>query len=109
VSKYRVAFNLDLAQIAPSLDAKDPSERAAAEVVTTMLINAARLNAKDELQKVRRDPSLESDVKVIRMAEQMRKMMLTLMAEANLEVTHLANDTVISTKLPFEEGYEKAA
>jgi len=75
------------------------------EVVTKMLINEARRAAKEELHRIRRDQTMDADVKVIKMSEQIRKMMITLMAQANMTVKQISSNTHISTELPFEDAY----
>lgn len=75
------------------------------DVVTRMFINEARRASKEQLHAIRRDQTMDADVKVIKMSEQIRKMMITLMAQANMTVTRISDDTVISTELPFERTY----
>lgn len=106
MSKFRVAFNVDLSQIAPDAGV---SAEAAADAVRALLLKEARANARNELHSIRLDPELDHEVRVIKMAEQMRKLMLTLMAEANLEIDPLSEETPIETELPFEKEYRAAA
>ena len=107
MSKFKVAFNLDLTQIAPEalMGSGEVPLSTVEDVVTTMFINEARRAAKDKLHDIRKDQMMDSDVKVIKMAEQIRKMMITLMAEANMTVERIADDVEISTELPFERAY----
>ena len=107
MSKFKVAFNLDLSQIAPEA-LMGPGEvplETVEDVVTTMFINEARRAAKDKLHEIRRDQSMDADVKVIKMSEQIRKMMITLMAQANMSVERISDNVEISTELPFERSY----
>jgi hypothetical protein len=107
-SKVKVSFNLDLSQIAPEvlLDASVSLNEGTQEAVTKLLLRGARKTAKDELRKLHRDAVIDADVKVIKTAELMRKIMFTLMAEANMEVEELPESTEIQTQLPFEREYE---
>lgn len=109
MSKFKVAFNLDLSQIAPEalMGPGEVSLDTIQEVVAKMLLSQARKAAKDKLHSVRRDATMDPDVKVIQMADQIRKMMITLMAEANMSVEKISDDTVISTELPFEKNYRE--
>jgi len=75
----------------------------------SMVLKSARADAARELHRVRRDQEIDLDVKSIRMAEQIRKIMATLMAEANIKVESIAEDTPIQTRLPFEEQYDQAS
>jgi len=75
----------------------------------SMVLKAARADATRELHRVRRDQDIDLDVKSIRMAEQIRKIMATLMAEANLKVESIEEDVPVHTRLPFEERYQDAS
>lgn len=110
MSKFKVAFNLDLAQIAPEalMGPGEVSLETVEEVVSAMFLSQARKAAKDKLHAIRRDSEMDSDVKVIQMSEQIRKMMITLMAEANMSVERLDDSVEISTELPFERSYREA-
>lgn len=103
-AKFNISFNVDLSHIAPELmlDGRQPSEAEVSEVITSKMINQARAFAKSEYHRIRKDASMDNDVKAIKMAEQMQKMMLTLMAQANLEVSLMPESTHIETELPFE-------
>lgn len=107
MSKFKVSFNLDLTQIAPEalMGPGNVASSVVEDVVTTMFINEARKAAKDELHRIRRDQTMDADVKVIKMSEQIRKMMITLMAQANMTVEPIGDDVEISTELPFERSY----
>lgn len=109
MSKFRIVMDMDFAELAP----EDLAEAAGdvnviKDVVTKTLIQGARAQAKRDLHTIRRDASMDDDVRAIRMAEQLRKIMATMMAEANLSVETLPESTPISTKLPFEDRYEDA-
>jgi hypothetical protein len=108
VSKFKVEFNLDLTQIAPEAveETGEISLAAVSQTVSKMLLQQARKAAKDRMHQIRRDPNLDADVKVIQMSEQVRNMMLTLMAEANLKVERLCDEVEILTELPFEQNYK---
>ena len=109
MSKFKVSFNLDLSQIAPEA-LMGPGEvdlSVVEDVVTRMFINEARRAAKGELHKIRRDTMLDPDVKIIKMSEQIRRMMITLMAQANMSVERIADSVEISTELPFEKTYSE--
>lgn len=109
MSKFKVEFNLDLTQIAP--EALEQTEEVSLDVVSQtvgrMLLQQARKAAKDRIHQIRRDANLDPDVKVIQMSEQLRHMMLTLMAEANLKIERLSDDVEILTELPFEQNYQE--
>jgi hypothetical protein len=109
VSKFKVSFNLDLTQIAPEMlmGPTPVGTDVVEDVVTRMFINEARRAAKDELHRIRRDQAMDADVKVIKMSEQIRKMMITLMAQANMSVEAIGDDVEISTELPFEKAYDE--
>ena len=106
-SKFEVLFNVDVSHIAPEMlrGQAEPTADAVKEVITTMLIENARARSKAEFHKIRRDTVMDSEVKTIRMAEQLRSMMLSLMAQANLSVRQIADDVDIQTELPFERQY----
>lgn len=108
MSKFKVSMDLDLTQIAPeALMGPEPVPLSVVEdVFTDMLINEARKASRDSYQKLRRDQDMDPDVKAIKMAEHIRKMMLTLMAQANLSVERLDDSTTILTQLPFEKNYD---
>lgn len=109
MSKFRVAFDVDLTNIAPELSVgSEDVEATVSNMVSEMLLSQARAHAREELHKVRKDTSIDSDVKVLKMGEQLRKIMLTLMAEANLKIQPLPNDVVIHRELPFEREYSQA-
>lgn len=109
MSKFKVAFNLDLAQIAPEtlmqLGSKDVPLKTVSDVVATMLLGQARKSAKDKLHSIRLDSNIDPDVKIIKMSEQIRNMMITLMAESNMSVERLDDSVEIYTELPFERNY----
>lgn len=109
MSKFQVAFNLDLSQVAPeALMGPEPIDlEVVKEAVSAMLLSQARKAARDKLHEIRRDVGMDSDVKIIQMSEQIRKVMITLMAEANMTVTQLRDDVEISTELPFERNYQE--
>lgn len=109
MSKFKVAFNLDLAQIAPEalMGPGEVSLDTVEQVVSAMLLSQARKAAKDRLHAIRKDVAMDSDVKVIQMSEQIRNMMITLMAEANMTVEKLDDSVAISTELPFEKSYNE--
>lgn len=110
MSKFRVAFDLDLTDIAPEIATEQQDMKATVEgVVTSMLLSQARTKAREELHQVRKDPSLDNEVRTIKMGEQLRKIMLTLMAEANLNIEPLPAHTTIQRELPFERNYSCAA
>lgn len=106
MSKFKVAFSLDLTQIAPEvgLSQKGESLEEIQEVIASMFLVQTRKAARDKLHEIRCDTSLDSDVKIIQMSEQIRKMMFTLMAEANMSVERLDESVEISTELPFEKA-----
>lgn len=109
MSKFRIVMDMDFAELAPEdLDGTSADIAVVKDVVSKSLIEGARAQAKRDLHTVRRDRELDQDVKAIRMAEQLRKIMMTMMAEANLSVEELPASTPISTKLPFEDRYEDA-
>lgn len=108
MTKFRIAMDMDFADLAPELlKGSEADQEVVREAFTSMLIRGARANAKRELHDIRKDAVMDMDVKAIRMAEQLRKIMSTLMAEANLTVAPLDASTPISTTLPFEERYEE--
>lgn len=101
--KYRVSFDLDLGAIAPEpFEGSVNGVDAATEVVSTMLLRNTRLETLVEFRKVQTDPTTSRDEKAERQAMLLRKVMLTLMAEANLAVEKLPDNAVIQTELPFE-------
>lgn len=106
MSKFNVSFNVDLSHIAPDLGhGSEVTEGEVSETITKLLLGSARRQATEELHKVRKDACLDNDVKAIRMAEHLRKIMLTLMAEANLKIEAMPEDTAVQTELPFERQY----
>ncbi len=107
MSKFNISFNMDIQHIAPELlaEGKPVTPDQVEEAFTTMLLNDARKSAKAELHKIRTDPVMDSDVKAIKMAQQLRKIMFGIMAEANLVVTPIDEATEIQTELPFEQRY----
>ena len=108
-TKFRVVIDLDLRDIAPDVVCDDQvSEEAARDVFQNLILVEARSNAKRELHAIRRDAGMDMDVKSLRMAEQLRKIMGSLMAESNMTVKRLAGDHDISTTLPFENQYGAA-
>ena len=103
MSKFNVAFNVDLANILPVSDGGHrSSQEQASEAVRSLILAGARAQAKAKLQEIRIESESDQDVKMVKMAEQLRIMMFTLMAEANLVVSEISPDTEIQTKLPFE-------
>ncbi|WP_152542543.1 hypothetical protein [Sphingobium sp. Ant17] len=103
-SKFNIQINVDLKDIAPERKGEFNPEIAAA-VFQDLILRAARLQMKTQVEATRARPDLDSDVKTIKMAENLRGMMLGIMAEANMTVTELPADTIISTELPFERKY----
>lgn len=102
-------MDMDFAELAPEGLSGDSTDLDVVKsVFSKTLISGARANAMRELHSVRRDQEMDQDVKAIRMAEQLRKIMSTMMAEVNLHVETLPEATTISTKLPFEERYDDA-
>ncbi len=95
--KARISFDLDLSDFPDSYNVDKVRE-----VITKHLIGAARARHVSALHSIRKDDSLDMDVKAIRMAEGIIGMKLTLMAEANLEIAPLAQDAPVSNVLPFE-------
>jgi nitrogen regulatory protein PII-like uncharacterized protein len=107
VPKFNISLNVDIENIAPELlaEGKAVSPEQVEEAFSTMILNEARQHAKAELHAIRRDAVLDSDVKAIKMAEQLRKIMFSMMAECNMTVTPIAESTPIQTELPFEQRY----
>lgn len=109
MSKFRIVMDMDFAELAPEdLVGAASDIDVVKDVVSKSLIAGARAQAKRDLHTIRKDSDLDQDVKAIRMAEQLRKIMMTMMAEANLSVEELPSATPISTKLPFEDRYDDA-
>lgn len=108
MSKFRIVMDMDFGQIAPEAVGSGPADlETIREVFTAAVINPARSQSKADLHKIRTDADMDMDVKAIRMAEHLRKIMATLMAEANLQVQRLPADHEISTELPFERRYQE--
>jgi hypothetical protein len=104
--KFRVTMDMDFSQLAPDALCADGSQvENIRNAFKAMVLNNARAQAKDELHRIRMEPAMSADVKTIRMSEQLRAMMTTLMAEANLSVVPLSDATPIQTELPFERQY----
>lgn len=100
-SKYRVSFDLDIEGIKPE-DVTENGVRAAMK----RLLNSARAHEKTTLHGIRTSSNLSEDEKAIAMAGCLRGIMASLMAQANLSVESLPDDTHIETRQPFESEYE---
>ncbi len=103
MTKVLVAFSVDLGKLAPeafagSLDIKGTAEH----TIKAMLFDYARGQALADLRNVQKDPSLSKEQKATRMAAALRKSMLTLQAEANMDLTILPEETNLSTTHPVE-------
>lgn len=96
--KARITFDIDFEQ----LGADDLA--VATAVVQSQLINAARAYHKNGIQAARLNGDLSEEAKAVKLAEGVRSMMLTLMAQANMAVEALPDDAPISTELPFERA-----
>lgn len=104
--KVHVGFNVDLGKLNPEafegvVDTQEFVD-VAEETIKAMLLGFARRQALADLRDAQRDPTLTKEQKATRMAAALRKSMLTLQAEANLDVTILPEDTVIPTEHPAE-------
>jgi hypothetical protein len=103
VHKYRVSFDLDLGAVAPEpFEGVVDNDEIAANVVSTMLLKQTRLESLAAFRGLQRETGLSQDEKAERQAVLLKKVMLTLMAEANLSVEKLPDNTEIQTELPFE-------
>lgn len=109
MSKFRVIFDMDLNHIVPEMEEGSDEQEMVMELVRATLLTNARANIRNDLRKIQNDHNLDFDVKAMRMAGFLKKMMLTLQAEANLTVERLENDVVIKTRLPFENKFAEAA
>lgn len=102
--KAKVTFDLDLSD----MDILS-TQAAAEECVQTVLLSAARAQHLQKLQEVRKDTSEDDDVRTIKMAELLKQIKITLIAEANISVEALPDDYPIKTELPFEKRYREPA
>jgi hypothetical protein len=100
-SKYRVSFDLNIEGISPD-DVTENGVKAAIE----RLLTSARAHEKTKLHGIRTSSNLSQDEKAVAMADCLRGIMASLMAQANLSVESLLDDTHIETKQPFEHEYE---
>jgi hypothetical protein len=96
-TKFRVAFDIDLAKISPDELANGTTDEAALAraVVVRMLLASNRKSSIREMQRIRTSDKLSSEEKGQMMAEFLRRASLSLQAEANLSVEPLPMDAVI--------------
>lgn len=107
MSKFNISFNVDMQHIAPELvsSGNEINPVQVEEAFTSMILEEARKHAKSELHRIRKDADMDQDVKAIKMSEQLRKMMFSLMAEANVQITPIEDSAIVQTELPFERRY----
>ena len=107
MSKYNISINVDIAHVAPELveGGKVPTSEEVEAALAKLILEQARRKAQDNLRTIQRDPDMDHDVKVIKMGEEMRKLMASIMAEANMTATQIPQSTVIQTELPWEQRY----
>jgi hypothetical protein len=94
MSIVRVSFLLDTSQLGLGEDI--------AQGIVKGLLAPARLTHKSAIQAARLDGEVPADEKMARIAEGVRGMMLSLMAEANLTIEPMPDDTAVAMELPFE-------
>lgn len=99
-SKFNISFAVDLTEILPNHQGTFTAEMAEA-LLTEMLVNPARHNARNTIKEIQA-LNLDSDVKAIKMGEQLRSIMFGIMAQANVQVTELDDCYPVETQMPFE-------
>lgn len=103
MAKVQVAFSVDLGKLAPgALDGAADQQAAAEQTIRALLFDYARGHALQELRTAQRNGDLTKDQKAEEMARALRRSMLTLQAEANMDVSILPEDTFLSTEHPVE-------
>lgn len=99
--KAKVCFNLDLSDMGDF-----PTPEAIEEFVRAGILAPARAFQIKKLHEFREDQDMNLDLKAIKMAEQLLRIKLTLLAESNVSIEALPDDYPTSTQLPFERKYE---
>jgi hypothetical protein len=96
-TKFRVTFDVDLGKISPDELANGTSNEAvhARKIITRLLLASNRKASLREMQRIRTATQLTAAEKSQMMAECLRRAQVSMMAEANLEVTALPMDAVI--------------
>jgi len=97
MGKFRITFDVDTTAMLP-----EATLVGIEEFVTRALIRSARARQKQTFDAAKASDLPDGD-KAAAMAQPMRDMMLTLMAEANLRVETLPDDAYVEMELPFEK------
>lgn len=101
MTKFRVAFDVDLSKISPEDFGNAGAELEAAEaLITSVLLETTRKAALKQLVALRMQAGLSDAQRSTAMAEQLRAAKLTLQAEANLTVEALPDDAVVLDDTP---------
>jgi len=99
--KARITFHVDLSDYSGVHETQE-----AAALISKYLIAAARASHLRALHEVRSSNGPATEEKAMAMAEQLMKIKLTLMCEANMDVALLPNDgdDEVSNVLAFERA-----
>ncbi|QWT15333.1 hypothetical protein [Sphingobium xenophagum] len=105
MTAYRLTIDIDTAQFQGAFAARSGDEaEALKQLFTTRILTATRKASRDKLHEVRTGNETP-DTKARLMGDELKTVMLTVMAEANLAVEALPADFKVKTELPFEMGY----